>query len=212
MAIKRLQHLRGNIAQVANTPLRDAEIFIDTTAHKAYVGDTGVAPNGYFELANASDLTTLRNDVDGNTQDIADIMSDYAKTSAGGNVIDANAVAVSDAAGKLKGVTGTNGQIISFDANGVPVAVTPAASASSFNKSAAFTMPVNINSPATVAIAGLPANCDPFMIVPEYTEWSAQPRNFNRVRAVTSNAGSLTVHHVGGIDTAIPCRIYWTQN
>lgn len=55
-------------------------------------------------------------------QDIADIQADYVKTSAGGNVVDANAVVVSDADGKIKGVTGTDGQVIVFDANGVPKA------------------------------------------------------------------------------------------
>lgn len=62
-------------------------------------------------------------DVDANTQDIADIMTDYMKT-AGGNTLDPNGIAITNADGKLAVVTGTDGQIVQFDANGVPKAVT----------------------------------------------------------------------------------------
>lgn len=206
MAIKRVQHLRGDKANLAGTPLKDGELFLDTTGHKAMMGDTGEAA-GNFTLARDDELSALTTRVDDAETDIDNIQADYAKTT-GGNTITANAVAVSDASGKLKGLTGAQYQIPSFDANGVPTIVDDTFC---FNKSAAFTMPTNTNSPATVAIANLPANCDPFMIVPEYNEWDKQPRNFNRVRAVISNAGSLTVHHVGALDTTVPCRIYWTE-
>lgn len=209
MAIKRLQHLRGLVAKLAATPLKDGELFLDTANHKVIMGDTG-ATGGNFTLANESDLTTLKTDVDNNTQDIADIMGDYMKTSAGGNVLDANAVAITDADGKLKAVTGTDGQVIGFNANGEPVATDPVGGGA-FNKSATAILPVTTGTTATVAVTGIVANADPFIVVPQWTATIADEKvAWNKIVSVESKAGSLEFTLSGDTATAVTFAVYWT--
>ncbi|HAU85882.1 MAG TPA: hypothetical protein DCW90_10375 [Lachnospiraceae bacterium] len=162
-------------------------------------------------MANEETLTTLKTEVDGNTQDIADIMTDYAKT-AGGNTIAANSVAIANADGKLTSVTGTAGQVIGFSATGVPEAQTPAGGTKPYNKSADVTLPVASTSPTTVTVPGMPANAAPFMILPRFSEWTNQPRSWHRLLVVTNDtAGQIVLHHTSPIEVTVPFTVYWTE-
>lgn len=208
MAIKRFQHLRGLIAKLTATPLKDGELYLATDEHKVYMGDTTVAA-GNFALANEEDLTTLKTDVDNNTQDIADIMTDYAKT-AGGNTLTANSVAVSDADGKLIAVTGTAGQVIGFSATGAPEAQTPSGGGA-FNKSATATLAITTGTTATVTIADMVADADPFVVIPQWTTAIDDEKvAWNKIISVESKAGSLEFKLSGDTATAVPFTVYWT--
>ena len=102
-----LQFLRGLIGK--KPTLKDGQAYVDKTNHRLIIGDTSVA-DGEFTVPNHKELTSLKKDVDGvltnlNTglqnaeQDIADIQTDYLKTT-GGNTLTAGRVIVADDDGK----------------------------------------------------------------------------------------------------------------
>lgn len=114
--MKIIQMLRGTFAK--KPELADGQMYLAKDTKQVFIGDKAIT-EGEIELANKSDLTTLTNEVNTQASDIADIQADYAQT-AGGNTVTANGVVVSDENGKLKSVTGSNGQIVKIDANGKP--------------------------------------------------------------------------------------------
>lgn len=123
MAVKHLQLLRGLLSKIATKgTLKNGEPYVITDKHKLAIGDSEKA-NGYFVCADDEDVQNLLTSVTEIETDVADIQTDYMQT-ASGNTITANAVAISNDNGKLTAVTGTSGQVIAFNASGVPVATT----------------------------------------------------------------------------------------
>lgn len=212
---KKIQLLRGKETSLKSTDnpsgyvLSDAEFFVDTTQHKVIVGDANATPDGRFALANESDVKAVQTEVEGIAQDVADIQLDYAQT-ASGNTITANSVAVGNGDGKLTGVTGTAGQFIGFDVNGVPQAQTIDTS-SALNKSATVTLPVVSGTTATVTVSGMVADADPFFVIPQ---WSSDMTNeksaWNKIVSVESQAGSLKFTTSGSTTTAVTFKVFWT--
>lgn len=212
---KKIQLLRGkevNLKSATNPSgyvLSDAEFFVDTTQHKVIVGDANVTPDGRFALANESDVTAMQTEVENVVQDVADIQTDYAKT-ASGNTITANSVAIGNAEGKLTGVTGTAGQFIGFDANGVPIAQSVSA-AGALNKSATVTLPAVSGTTDTVAVSGMVANADPFFVIPQWgSDMTNEKSAWNKIISVESQAGSLKFTTSGSTATAVTFKVFWT--
>ncbi len=212
---KKIQLLRGKEVKLksATNPsgyvLSDAEFFVDTTQHKVIVGDVNATPDGRFALANESEVKAVQTEVEGIAQDVGDIQLDYAKT-ASGNTITANSVAVANGEGKLTGVTGTAGQFIGFDANGVPTAQSVSTS-SALNKSATVTLPVISGTTATVAVSGMVANADPFFVIPQWgTNMTDEKSAWNKIVSVESQAGSLKFTTSGSTATAVTFKVFWT--
>lgn len=109
-----LQFLRGVFSK--KPTLKDGQAYVDKTNHRLIIGDTSVA-DGEFAVPNHKELTSLKKDIDGvltnlNTglqnaeQDIADIQTDYLKTT-GGNTLTASKAVVTDANGKASASTVT---------------------------------------------------------------------------------------------------------
>lgn len=212
---KKIQLLRGKEVKLksATNPfgyvLSDAEFFVDTTQHKVIVGDANATPDGRFALANESEVKAVQTEVEGIAQDVGDIQLDYAKT-ASGNTITANSVAVGNGEGKLTGVTGTAGQFIGFDANGVPTAQSVSTS-SALNKSATVTLPVISGTTATVAVSDMVANADPFFVIPQWgTNMTDEKSAWNKIISVESQAGSLKFTTSGSTATAVTFKVFWT--
>lgn len=212
---KKIQLLRGKEVKLksATNPsgyaLSDAEFFVDTTQHKVIVGDANATPDGRFALANESEVKAVQTEVENITQDVADIQTDYAQT-ASGNTIAPNSVAVGNGEGKLTGVTGTTGQFIGFDANGVPTAQSISTS-SALNKSATVTLPVVSGTTATVAVSGMAANADPFFVIPQWsTHMTDEKSAWNKIISVESQAGSLKFTTSGSTVTAVTFKVFWT--
>lgn len=212
---KKIQLLRGKEVKLKSTTnpsgytLSDAEFFVDTTQHKVIVGDVNATPDGRFALANESEVKAVQTEVEGIAQDVGDIQLDYAKT-ASGNTITANSVAVANGEGKLTGVTGTAGQFIGFDDNGVPTAQSVSTS-SALNKSATVTLPVISGTTATVAVSGMVANADPFFVIPQWsTHMTDEKSAWNKIISVESQAGSLKFTTSGSTATAVTFKVFWT--
>lgn len=212
---KKIQLLRGKEAKLKSTAnpsgyaLSDAEFFVDTTQHKVIVGDANATPDGRFALANESEVKAVQTEVENIAQDVADIQTDYAQT-ASGNTIAPNSVAVGNGEGKLTGVTGTTGQFIGFDANGVPTAQSISTS-SALNKPATVTLPVVSGTTATVAVSGMVANADPFFVIPQWsTHMTDEKSAWNKIISVESQAGSLKFTTSGSTVTAVTFKVFWT--
>ena len=212
---KKIQLLRGKEAKLKSTAnpsgyaLSDAEFFVDTTQHKVIVGDANATPDGRFALANESEVKAVQTEVENIAQDVADIQTDYAQT-ASGNTIAPNSVAVGNGEGKLTGVTGTTGQFIGFDANGVPTAQSISTS-SALNKSATVTLTVVSGTTATVAVSGMVANADPFFVIPQWsTHMTDEKSAWNKIISVESQAGSLKFTTSGSTVTAVTFKVFWT--
>lgn len=135
--MKIIQMLRGTFAK--KPELADGQMYLAKDTKQVFIGDKAIT-EGEIELANKSDLDVVKDGVSDNANtigklkddlgslttevnnqasDIADIQADYAQTT-GGNTVTANGVVISDENGKLKSVTGSNGQIVKIDANGKP--------------------------------------------------------------------------------------------
>ena len=212
---KKIQLLRGKEVKLKSTTnpsgyaLSDAEFFVDTTQHKDIVGDANATPDGRFALANESEVKAVQTEVENIAQDVADIQTDYAQT-ASGNTIAPNSVAVGNGEGKLTGVTGTTGQFVGFDANGVPTAQSISTS-SALNKSATVTLPVVSGTTATVAVSGMVANADPFFVIPQWsTHMTDEKSAWNKIISVESQAGSLKFTTSGSTATAVTFKVFWT--
>lgn len=212
---KKIQLLRGKEVKLKSTTnpsgyaLSDAEFFVDTTQHKVIVGDANATPDGRFALANESEVKAVQTEVENIAQDVADIQTDYAQT-ASGNTIAPNSVAVGNGEGKLTGVTGTAGQFVGFDANGVPTAQSISTS-SALNKSATVTLPVVSGTTATVAVSGMVANADPFFVIPQWsTHMTDEKSAWNKIISVESQAGSLKFTTSGSTATAVTFKVFWT--
>ena len=212
---KKIQLLRGKEAKLKSTAnpsgysLSDAEFFVDTTQHKVIVGDANATPDGRFALANESEVKAVQTEVENIAQDVADIQTDYAQT-ASGNTIAPNSVAVGNGEGKLTGVTGTVGQFIGFDANGVPTAQTISTS-SALNKSATVTLPVISGTTATVTVSGMIADADPFFVIPQWSSDIVNEKSaWNKIISVESQAGSLKITTSGSTATAVTFKVFWT--
>ena len=212
---KKIQLLRGKEAKLKSTAnpsgyaLSDAEFFVDTTQHKVIVGDANATPDGRFALANESEVKAVQTEVENIAQDVADIQTDYAQT-ASGNTIAPNSVAVGNGEGKLTGVTGTTGQFIGFDANGVPTAQSISTS-SALNKSATVTLTVVSGTTATVAVSGMVANADPVFVIPQWsTHMTDEKSAWNKIISVESQAGSLKFTTSGSTVTAVTFKVFWT--
>lgn len=212
---KKIQLLRGKEVKLKSTTnpsgytLSDAEFFVDTTQHKVIVGDVNATPDGRFALANESEVKAVQTEVENIAQDVADIQTDYAQT-ASGNTIAPNSVAVGNGEGKLTGVTGTAGQFIGFDDNGVPTAQSVSTS-SALNKSATVTLPVISGTTATVAVSGMVANADPFFVIPQWsTHMTDEKSAWNKIISVESQAGSLKFTTSGSTVTAVTFKVFWT--
>lgn len=212
---KKIQLLRGKEVKLKSTTnpsgyaLSDAEFFVDTTQHKVIVGDANATPDGRFALANESEVKAVQTEVENIAQDVADIQTDYAQT-ASGNTIAPNSVAVGNGEGKLTGVTGTTGQFVGFDANGVPTAQSISTS-SALNKSATVTLPVVSGTTATVAVSGMVANADPFFVIPQWsTHMTDEKSAWNKIISVESQAGSLKFTTSGSTATAVTFKVFWT--
>lgn len=98
-----LQFLRGLISK--KPTLKDGQAYVDKTNHTLIIGDTSLT-KGEFSLATDGQLNSLATAVQENgtsiataEQDIADIQTDYLKTT-GGNTITAGRVIVADGNGK----------------------------------------------------------------------------------------------------------------
>lgn len=212
---KKIQLLRGKEVKLKSTTnpsgyaLSDAEFFVDTTQHKVIVGDVNATPDGRFALANESEVKAVQTEVENIAQDVADIQTDYAQT-ASGNTIAPNSVAVGNGEGKLTGVTGTAGQFVGFDANGVPTAQSISTS-SALNKSATVTLPVVSGTTATVTVNGMVANADPFFVIPQWsTHMTDEKSAWNKIVSVESQAGSLKFTTSGSTATAVTFKVFWT--
>lgn len=212
---KKIQLLRGKEVKLksATNPsgyaLSDAEFFVDTTQHKVIVGDANATPDGRFALANESEVKAVQTEVENITQDVADIQTDYAQT-ASGNTIAPNSVAVGNGEGKLTGVTGTVGQFIGFDANGVPTAQSISTS-SALNKSATVTLPVISGTTATVTVSDMIADADPFFVIPQWSSDIVNEKSaWNKIISVESQAGSLKFTTSGSTATAVTFKVFWT--
>lgn len=212
---KKIQLLRGKEVKLKSTTnpsgyaLSDAEFFVDTTQHKVIVGDANATPDGRFALANESEVKAVQTEVENIAQDVADIQTDYAQT-ASGNTIAPNSVAVGNGEGKLTGVTGTAGQFVGFDANGVPTAQSISTS-SALNKSATVTLPVISGTTATVTVSGMVANADPFFVIPQWsTHMTDEKSAWNKIISVESQAGSLKFTTSGSTTTAVTFKVFWT--
>lgn len=212
---KKIQLLRGKEAKLKSTTnpsgytLSDAEFFVDTTQHKVIVGDANATPDGRFALANESEVKAVQTEVENITQDVADIQTDYAQT-ASGNTIAPNSVAVGNGEGKLTGVTGTVGQFIGFDANGVPTAQSISTS-SALNKSATVTLPVISGTTATVTVSDMIADADPFFVIPQWgSDMTNEKSAWNKIISVESQAGSLKFTTSGSTTTAVTFKVFWT--
>lgn len=234
---KKIQLLRGQETKLKSTTnpsgyaLSDAEFFVDTTQHKVFVGDANVTLDGRFALANESDVTAMQTEVENVVQDVADIQTDYAKT-ASGNTITANSVAIGNAEGKLTGVTGTAGQFIGFDVNGVPIAQSVSA-AGALNKSATVTLPewngmTNDTSPGapsfevtndgnirvTLHISGMVENADPFFVIPQWSSSNIDNEKnlWNQIISVESHEGILVflIKGLPPIGPDVTFKVFWT--
>lgn len=212
---KKIQLLRGKEVKLksATNPsgyaLSDAEFFVDTTQHKVIVGDANATPDGRFALANESEVKAVQTEVENITQDVADIQTDYAQT-ASGNTIAPNSVAVGNGEGKLTGVTGTVGQFIGFDANGVPTAQSISTS-SALNKSATVTLLVISGTTATVTVSDMIADADPFFVIPQWSSDIVNEKSaWNKIISVESQAGSLKFTTSGSTATAVTFKVFWT--
>lgn len=121
MAIKHhLQFLRAILTKLSQGTLKTGEPCYLTDKKKLAIGDTTEA-DGYVLCAKDSELQTLSSDTTTRFETLDGQLTNYAET-ANGHTITANAVAISNADGKLTALTGTDGQVISFNENGVPVA------------------------------------------------------------------------------------------
>lgn len=212
---KKIQLLRGKEVKLKSTTnpsgyaLSDAEFFVDTTQHKVIVGDANATPDGRFALANESEVKAVQTEVENITQDVADIQTDYAQT-ASGNTIAPNSVAIGNANGKLTGVTGTVGQFVGFDTNGVPIAQTINTS-SALNKSATVTLPAVSGTTATVTVSGMIADADPFFVIPQWgSDMTNEKSAWNKIISVESQAGSLKFTTSGSTTTAVTFKVFWT--
>lgn len=212
---KKIQLLRGKEVKLksATNPsgyaLSDAEFFVDTTQHKVIVGDANATPDGRFALANESEVKAVQTEVENIAQDVADIQTDYAQT-ASGNTIAPNSVAVGNGEGKLTGVTGTAGQFVGFDANGVPTAQSISTS-SALNKSATVTLPVISGTTATVTVSDMIADADPFFVIPQWSSDIVNEKSaWNKIISVESQAGSLKFTTSGSTATAVTFKVFWT--
>lgn len=123
MAIKHhLQFLRAILTKLSKGALKTGEPCYITDKKKLAIGDT-TETDGYVLCARDSELQTLSSNTATHFETLESQLNNYAET-ANGHTITANAVAISNADGKLTALTGTNGQVITFNANGVPVATT----------------------------------------------------------------------------------------
>lgn len=212
---KKIQLLRGKEVKLKSTTnpsgyaLSDAEFFVDTTQHKVIVGDANATPDGRFALANESEVKAVQTEVENIAQDVADIQTDYAQT-ASGNTIAPNSVAVGNGEGKLTGVTGTAGQFVGFDANGVPTAQSISTS-SALNKSATVILPAVSGTTATVTVSGMIADADPFFVIPQWgSDMTNEKSAWNKIISVESQAGSLKFTTSGSTATAVTFKVFWT--
>lgn len=123
MAIKHhLQFLRAILTKLSQGTLKTGEPCYLTDKKKLAIGDT-TETDGYVLCARDSELQTLSSNTATHFETLEGQLNNYAET-ANGHTITANAVAISNADGKLTALTGTNGQVITFNVNGVPVATT----------------------------------------------------------------------------------------
>ena len=123
MAIKHhLQFLRAILTKLSKGTLKTGEPCYLTDKKKLAIGDT-TETDGYMLCASDKELQTLSSDTSTHFDTLEGQLTNYAET-AHGHTITANAVAVSNADGKLTSLTGTNGQVITFNADGIPVATT----------------------------------------------------------------------------------------
>ena len=123
MAVKHLQLLRGLLSKIKTKgTLKTGEPYYITDSHKLAVGDT-TTTNGYIVCADDEEVQNIHSGLSLQISGLETLMRNYAQTT-GGNTITGNAVAISNSDGELTGLTGTNGQVIAFNASGVPVATT----------------------------------------------------------------------------------------
>lgn len=210
---KKIQLLRGQEAKLKSSSnpsgyvLSDAEFYVDTTQHKVFVGDTNATPDGRFTLANEADVEAVKTEVESISQDVADIQTDYAKTT-GGNTLTPNSIAIADANGKLKGLTGTEGQFVKIGANGVPEVGD--ASGGALSHVVTATLPVTSGTSATVAISGITADTEPFMVIPQFTSaYSNEQAAWNQIKYCESGAGNVTFTLKSATTTAVTFKCYF---
>lgn len=123
MAVKhRLQFLRSIFTKLSQGTLKTGEPCYVTDKKKLAIGDT-TETDGYVLCARDSELQALSSNTSTHFETLEGQLTNYAET-ANGHTITANAVAISNADGKLTALTGTHGQVITFDAKGHPVATT----------------------------------------------------------------------------------------
>ena len=123
MAIKHhLQFLRAILSKLSKDTLKTGEPCYITDKKKLAIGDT-TETDGYILCARDSELQSLSSDTTTHFETLESQLNNYAET-ANGHTITANAVAISNADGKLTALTGTNGQVITFNVDGLPVATT----------------------------------------------------------------------------------------
>lgn len=123
MAIKHhLQFLRAILSKLSKGTLKTGEPCYITDKKKLAIGDT-TETDGYILCARDSELQSLSSDTTTHFETLESQLNNYAET-ANGHTITANAVAISNAYGKLTALTGTNGQVITFNVDGIPVATT----------------------------------------------------------------------------------------
>lgn len=123
MAIKHhLQFLRAIFTKLSKGALKTGEPCYITDKKKLAIGDT-TEIDGYVLCARDSELQTLSSNTATHFETLESQLNNYAET-ANGHTITANAVAISNADGKLTALTGTNGQVITFNVDGIPVATT----------------------------------------------------------------------------------------
>lgn len=123
MAIKHhLQFLRAILSKLSKGTLKTGEPCYITDKKKLAIGDT-TETDGYILCARDSELQSLSSDTTTHFETLESQLNNYAET-ANGHTITANAVAISNADGKLTALTGTNGQVITFNVDGIPVATT----------------------------------------------------------------------------------------
>ena len=132
--MRRIQTLRGIFAK--KPVLKDGEMYVAKDTKQVFVGDKDidggefniVEDNTVFSTVKSKAETATTNienltiEVNEQASEISNIQADYMQTT-GGNIVTKNSVIVSNANGKATALTGTSGQYVGFNANGIPTAV-----------------------------------------------------------------------------------------
>ena len=211
MAIKRFQFLRGNKNKLVDTPLKTAELFLDKDSHEVVVGDESVQ-EGNFTLANKTEVTNLKAEVSANTQDIADIMLDYAKIDGGGNTLSPQEMVTSSLQGTLGTYVFDPGKFFTYIQNGGFSSVYLNIL---FNKRKSLILPLSQNyvNPIEINVQGVTQSSIPFCLLPLFSiKKEEEQKAWNQITSVMSDTGKLLIYLKGPVEISVPFILCWTDD